>query len=512
MRYEYLHIKKFKSLENMSLPLDAGLTVLLGKNGVGKTNLLEALALFAPTGADWVRPPRDDFDVRLQVRLDTPLLAGSPDAEVLWNILFRLNPPGSPWPSGTEPHLLPQFAKEELSPGVWMELHAPELTLIGEIHEDIESRELDSNAKGLIRDMYEILFKSPLLLIRTTQLGDFSVAIGWDDPRTDDGRRVRELTNRVREILRIPKDPDDLRVSKKVDLFGDPTDDESDDAHKYHEFWNLLTSPHVGGKPDWMAPLTPWTLPGRPPLALYVLNYHLFGQGWRKAQEGKVPWRSPTPATSVERTSPARAPFPIIHVGSCVSSQVETLQLARVHVLRPTDSIPDLDDLLGTTHDLIHHQDQHIYDTRNELTLLAKYKEASGFTDPSRWQTYWEWMRESYWDCGCVTETHGGAYPRPSPESGSGWPERSWIDFDVNELAERRRLVWHVRDSLITLLDDIEIEMREILPLFVLENSHVALRMTPLARWIVSGPRTQVLVDESPLVEQGSGIRRWVTA
>ena len=47
MRITKLWLQDFRSYESLELPLDVGLTAIVGANGVGKTNLLEALGLLA---------------------------------------------------------------------------------------------------------------------------------------------------------------------------------------------------------------------------------------------------------------------------------------------------------------------------------------------------------------------------------------------------------------------------------------------------------------------------------
>lgn len=47
MRITRLWLQDFRSYESLELPLDVGLTAIVGSNGIGKTNLLEALGLLA---------------------------------------------------------------------------------------------------------------------------------------------------------------------------------------------------------------------------------------------------------------------------------------------------------------------------------------------------------------------------------------------------------------------------------------------------------------------------------
>ncbi len=47
MRITKLWLRDFRSYESLELPLDVGLTAIVGANGIGKTNLLEALGLLA---------------------------------------------------------------------------------------------------------------------------------------------------------------------------------------------------------------------------------------------------------------------------------------------------------------------------------------------------------------------------------------------------------------------------------------------------------------------------------
>ncbi len=47
MRITKLWLQDFRSYESLELPLDVGLTAIVGANGIGKTNLLEALGLLA---------------------------------------------------------------------------------------------------------------------------------------------------------------------------------------------------------------------------------------------------------------------------------------------------------------------------------------------------------------------------------------------------------------------------------------------------------------------------------
>ncbi len=47
MRITRLWLQDFRSYESLELPLDVGLTAIVGANGIGKTNLLEALGLLA---------------------------------------------------------------------------------------------------------------------------------------------------------------------------------------------------------------------------------------------------------------------------------------------------------------------------------------------------------------------------------------------------------------------------------------------------------------------------------
>ena len=47
-----LSVRDFRSYEAAELRLGPGLTVITGRNGAGKTNLLEAL-YFAATGRSW---------------------------------------------------------------------------------------------------------------------------------------------------------------------------------------------------------------------------------------------------------------------------------------------------------------------------------------------------------------------------------------------------------------------------------------------------------------------------
>jgi DNA replication and repair protein RecF len=47
MQITRLWLQDFRSYESLELPLDIGLTAIVGKNGIGKTNLLEALGLLA---------------------------------------------------------------------------------------------------------------------------------------------------------------------------------------------------------------------------------------------------------------------------------------------------------------------------------------------------------------------------------------------------------------------------------------------------------------------------------
>ena len=45
MRITRLWLQDFRSYESLELPLDVGLTAIVGANGIGKTNLLEAIGL-----------------------------------------------------------------------------------------------------------------------------------------------------------------------------------------------------------------------------------------------------------------------------------------------------------------------------------------------------------------------------------------------------------------------------------------------------------------------------------
>ncbi|MBV9078529.1 MAG: AAA family ATPase, partial [Methylobacteriaceae bacterium] len=47
-RVTRLILQDFRSYAALDLPVGAGLVALVGENGAGKTNLIEALSLFAP--------------------------------------------------------------------------------------------------------------------------------------------------------------------------------------------------------------------------------------------------------------------------------------------------------------------------------------------------------------------------------------------------------------------------------------------------------------------------------
>ena len=59
MYVEYLKIRNFRNLENVELHLTPGMVVLRGKNGQGKTNLLEALYVAATGRSFRTSPPRE---------------------------------------------------------------------------------------------------------------------------------------------------------------------------------------------------------------------------------------------------------------------------------------------------------------------------------------------------------------------------------------------------------------------------------------------------------------------
>ena len=53
-----LTIKGFRGIKSLSLPRLGRVTLLAGKNGVGKTTLLEAVSIFASRGRDSMRIQR----------------------------------------------------------------------------------------------------------------------------------------------------------------------------------------------------------------------------------------------------------------------------------------------------------------------------------------------------------------------------------------------------------------------------------------------------------------------
>ena len=57
MHLSYLGLQHFRNFERLHLALDPGVTLFLGDNGQGKTNLLEAIYLLATT-----RSPRTSAD------------------------------------------------------------------------------------------------------------------------------------------------------------------------------------------------------------------------------------------------------------------------------------------------------------------------------------------------------------------------------------------------------------------------------------------------------------------
>ncbi|HET8690113.1 MAG TPA: AAA family ATPase, partial [Candidatus Saccharimonadales bacterium] len=58
MKLSYIHLKQFRNYSDQSFKFDERLTVITGRNGIGKTNILEAVYLLL-TGSSWREHERD---------------------------------------------------------------------------------------------------------------------------------------------------------------------------------------------------------------------------------------------------------------------------------------------------------------------------------------------------------------------------------------------------------------------------------------------------------------------
>lgn len=75
-------VENFRLLKNFSIDLQQELSLVIGKNNVGKTSLLVVLDKFINGGTEI---SYNDFNLDLQKALENMLTEGSPIAEVLYS-------------------------------------------------------------------------------------------------------------------------------------------------------------------------------------------------------------------------------------------------------------------------------------------------------------------------------------------------------------------------------------------------------------------------------------------
>lgn len=99
MKLDWLHLKQFRNYSDTSFKFDERLTIITGRNGVGKTNILEAVYLLL-NGSSWRDHERDLIEFnqdwwRIDGRIDGTERSLSYKTELV--ALKQLSTGGSPW-------------------------------------------------------------------------------------------------------------------------------------------------------------------------------------------------------------------------------------------------------------------------------------------------------------------------------------------------------------------------------------------------------------------------------
>lgn len=186
-------VSDYKSVRMCEVPL-AGLTVLFGPNGVGKTNLLEAIASYDPAsraaldrGAPAQRR-RSHPRVGLVTRLDVTAYGGA-DRQALSSMLLW------PWLNG--------FTSDDISEGIgafcgsmwWFDggtlAHLPQDADLRECLAQVREsllRPVPAGSRATAEKLLTVLLTDPVLIVQE----DFAVELSVDRS-TGAGRRAQEL-------------------------------------------------------------------------------------------------------------------------------------------------------------------------------------------------------------------------------------------------------------------------------------------------------------------------------
>ncbi|HET7630269.1 MAG TPA: DNA replication/repair protein RecF [Candidatus Saccharimonadales bacterium] len=109
MKLDWLHLKQFRNYSDQSFKFDGNLTIITGKNGVGKTNILESVYLLL-NGSSWRDHDRDLISFerdwwRIDGRIDDHERSVSYKTEPVG--LKQISTDGSPWRRFSSPRKLP---------------------------------------------------------------------------------------------------------------------------------------------------------------------------------------------------------------------------------------------------------------------------------------------------------------------------------------------------------------------------------------------------------------------
>lgn len=213
-------VSQYKSIAFCEIPLD-GMTVLLGRNGAGKTNVIEALAVHDPMlRADLTASRRlsrsPDSRIGLVVRFDTYHNGEGPDSDLLRELIV------AQWLTGFDPNYLATEFGDYCESAWW--LYA-------------ESNLLDENDQRTLSDCLRVIRESILVGVSPEHLriAESFVDAVFDQP---------VLIIQEDFAIELSCDPSDPVIQSTLSL-------KIDSGGRQSAFYDMLGALHYGGGRWW---------------------------------------------------------------------------------------------------------------------------------------------------------------------------------------------------------------------------------------------------------------------
>jgi hypothetical protein len=193
-------ISDYKSVRHAEVPL-GGLTVLCGPNGVGKTNLIEALGAYDPlaklalsrtSGIGHIDQPR----VALVTQFDVAADGTGPDASLLLEMI------AAPWAAKIPAMEIPEGIGAYCGSCWWLnggdlysEADRASLPATFQVIKNAFLADVPDALRGLASDFLNLLLDKPILFVQE----DFAVDLSCDR-QTEKGRELRKLSEQLTDL------------------------------------------------------------------------------------------------------------------------------------------------------------------------------------------------------------------------------------------------------------------------------------------------------------------------